>query len=101
MTKIVFHHPDGQVEAIYDGCRPAPGSRDGLIEAVVPSDLKVTRDMRVTVKDGVVTAVEDNPNPVQPQRILEPSTEAVILEAAKAAGLTLDLEAARERLKAR
>jgi len=68
--RYCYYHPDTmQVEAIFDTpnlSRQANWADKGLLQAVVPDGADaVTRDMRVTVVGGVVTAHSVAINPVQ------------------------------------
>lgn len=96
----IFVDANNQVMAVYKGCRGNPAAWPGMTEADAPADMPASRDLKVTVADGKVTGWEASENPVKPAvRARPPSTVDIIVEAAKAAGLTLDLEAAKQRLE--
>lgn len=92
-----------QVMAVYKGCRADPSAWPGCVEKYAPDNMPASRDLKVTLDgEGEVTAWEASENPVKPApRKKAPTPTEIIVEAAKAAGLTLDLEAAKQRLSAK
>jgi hypothetical protein len=80
MTQIFYEEVSGQVMAVYEGCTYSGDvwQSAGYSEAV--SSIPVTRDSKVVVTAGVVTAVEASINPVQaaPPPTLTPAELAAL-----------------------
>jgi len=92
----IFYDPsNGQVMAFYVDCSygGTAWQERGFHEAKAPEIMPRSRDLRVTVVDGVVTGWEPSPNPEQPSVVAgEPSMAEILHEAG------VDIQAARKRL---
>lgn len=111
MRNTVFIDPaTKQIMAVYRSCKPAATawSDQGFKEYPVADGVPVTRNHVATIgkmKVGrkfidVVTKTTAGVNPIQPViHGPEPTEIEVIVEAAREAGIALDLDGARTRLK--
>lgn len=64
----IYYDPrTGQVMGVYTDIPKSPTfDAKGFLLAKVPDGIKVTRDMRVSVTNGIVTSIVDSVNPEQP-----------------------------------
>lgn len=65
----VFYDPNSmQVMAVAKGCRDSGEAwkASGFVEAEAPDSMPLSRDLKVTVENGIVSAWKASPNPAQP-----------------------------------
>lgn len=89
MMQVWINPADGQVMAIYRGCKytGTVWQERGFQEAEAPDNMRITRDHKVALRDGAVTAMETSPNPERPP---PPKQMTDIEKIERATGLPID-----------
>ncbi|MAH48145.1 hypothetical protein CMI37_20140 [Candidatus Pacearchaeota archaeon] len=90
---LAFYDPNNgnQVMAVYSHDTASTAWADqGFLS--IRTDLRPTRDHKLTIKDGKVTALVSSVNPVQPVPKVSPAAQALSDYEAAAAAATTDAE---------
>lgn len=99
MKQIFYDPKTGQVMAEYRNCRygGTAWQDKGYVEVEAPDE--VTREHKVAIEAGKVVSFEQSRNPEQPiMPKRQPTETEVLAEALRSSGITIDMDAARQRL---